>query len=216
MAAGMLGFLFANPGVARAQPVTLDFTVSPPTWLAAPLPWHEDGFTVASLTTNVSPGPWSPANPIVGRARGTTNDWALQFNGASDFVARGVITNDANVTFDLLSLDVSLSSSSGLNLARISTSAGGVYDLPATPGQGTLQFSGVGWENLSFVLIEFQTTYSPISYPTIPRPSLFLDNIVLLPAAVPEPAGLGLGVLGCLVAMGRNTRRRHRRRPLPV
>lgn len=215
VAAGMLLLFSAKLFTARAQLVTLEFTPPPPAPLVAPLPWHEEGFTVASLTTYLSSGPWSPANPIVSRGRGGTNDWALQFNGASDYVARAMITNDANVTFDLLSLDVSLTSASGLNLARISTSAGGIYNLPATPGQGTLHFSGTGWEDVSFVLIEFQTTYWP-TYPTLPRPSWFLDNIVLRPAEVPEPAGLGLGVLVCLGAMGRNSRRRRRRLPLPV
>lgn len=205
VAARLLLLIFASVVAARAELVTIDFTLSGPFGSRQALPWHEDGFTVVGLTTNLFGAPWTPDNPIVANERGTTNDWALHFGGGA-YVGRAMITNDARLPFDLLSLDVLLSSSGRLILARIISSAGGVYDLPTTPGQGTLQFNGASWKNLSYVLIEFQGSAAYDS-PVITLPSLFVDNIVLRSVQVPEPAGLGVGVWLGLGWMCRNRRR---------
>lgn len=192
VARGILFLLFSSLVSLRAQPVTIDFTTPSLTWLSAPLPWHEDGFTVASLTQVGSPQFPLNSNPrvIVGNKLSPYGGY-LQFLSENTNPVVALITNDAQRAFDLLSLDVILLRMYPTNLARISSSAGGTYDLFGASDESTLLFSGPQWESLSYLRIEFQ---SPLFGATtlLERLGMGLDNIVLRPVVVPEPTGLGL------------------------
>ncbi|MGC3956750.1 MAG: hypothetical protein QM813_01940 [Verrucomicrobiota bacterium] len=132
----------------------------------------------------------------------------LQFLSANTNIVAAFITNDFQQPFDFLSLDVVGLNMTATNYARISSSAGGVFDLFGTSAGTTLSFAGPSWENLSYLLIEFRAPLFRPS-PILDRLAMDLDNIVLRPAIIPEPTGFGLvvgvcvGVIGC----GRRFRR---------
>ncbi len=151
------------------------------------LPWHEDGFTTARL---------SGATDAVGiRATGRglpPYPGTLYLTSRGLVVSSVTITNDSFLTFDLLSLDL-LSIGTGIdsttNFARVTSSAGGAHDLFGTTPGTTLSFSGVQWENLSFVNVEF------LSSDVFSAGGVELDNFVLQPNSVPEPSSFWLGIV---------------------
>jgi hypothetical protein len=192
--AGVVLLVFFNQGSAvRAHSATIDFDYPnpippnphPPDWR---LPWREDGYTVVAgdpfqgsrilATIPVTGG--SPPYPGL-----------LQIVGSSSSVGLVIITNDASLPFDLVSVDVvnvSLGFNSPTNYASIKSSAGGSYSLLGTPNGTTVYFGDSHWRDLSFLRIEFLTD-------TRPSLGLELDNFVFQPGVVPEPSNLWFCVL---------------------
>jgi len=133
----------------RSQPVTIDFTTVSPIWLSVPLPWHEDGFTVASLTqVNPLQFPGNSNPRVMAGSKLSPQGGYLQFLSANTNIVTALITNDVLRPFNLQSLDVIGLNMDATNYARISSSAGGTYDLFGTPAGDTLSFTGSQWENL--------------------------------------------------------------------
>lgn len=163
-----------------------------------PLPWREAGFTVTSLTSLNSP--FISEQTTLGDPRGH----ALFFNGGMN-MSSAIITNDSMLTFDLLSLEIDRLNTlgSGTNYLRIISSAGGSYDFLNTPDGTTLSFTNSEWENLSYLRVDFLSSF-PVFV------GLELDNIVV--QTVPEPSTMLLcalflllfGIAG-IVRLKRNT-----------
>lgn len=180
---------------SSGQTVTLDFTFTSPPGPGSHLPWQEDGFTVTGWTTSNS----TMLNPRVATVSGGGVSGVLLFSGGTKVVANALITNDSASHFDLLSFDVvglDLAHHGPTNFARITSSAGGVFDLFGTTPRSTLSFSGSQWEGLSDLKIEF--LYEGDGTPPYVFPVLSLDNFVLHTVAVPEPSVCALvGSAGC-------------------
>lgn len=216
----VFAFAVTSAFLPAGQATTLEFTFTNNV-LARWLPWQEQGFTVA----NTTPSNYFPISyPIIGddsvwvaaidRNGDMLASAGLSFSGGNRTMTAAIITNDAALPFDLLSLEVvklsMLTSPNPAvnNYARIISSAGGSFDLLGTPDGTTLSFSGGEWENLSYLKIEYLSYgvygFSDQRNPARHSSELLLDNLVLQPIAVPEPSALGLfALVGSGVLLGK-------------
>ncbi|NOS70315.1 MAG: hypothetical protein HOP33_10335 [Verrucomicrobia bacterium] len=187
--AGLIFVLLASAtATLLAQTVTIDYNFHsfiPPNSIPVnwKLPWHEDGFTTARIGGAISDALLKLEIPKTGDSPPYSGTLFLTSNGST--ASSVLVTNDSLSTFDFRSLDIVgivAGTGSATNLARITSSAGGTYDLFGTPNGTTLSFSDVQWEGLSFVKVEFLSSAS--HFPG----SVELDNFVVQPNAVPEPS----------------------------
>jgi hypothetical protein len=179
---------------------TIDFdwpSTSPPgtNWS---LPWSEEGFTVsansyASLQpTRFTSPPYTGDLLLNSRFSPWPPIYELALHGSTV-----VITNDTGAPFSLESMEfvsMTLQQPSTNAYARVVTSAGGSCDLVGRAAGSILNFSGSGWEGLSWVSISF-TNY-PALMPGGPSSFPELDNFVVQVENVPESSPLFLSVLG--------------------
>jgi hypothetical protein len=192
--AGSVGyFLLTMVTLSSAQTALIDFTFTDSVGTGSGFPWREDGFTVNGLaTSSFFQPPRTISNPWVG----AVSIGSPPYDGALSFLsgvkpASVIITNDSARLFDFLSVDVDMLDFIPLaatNYAWIISSAGGLYDLSNTLVGTTLSFGGHQWENLSYLIIEFQSSGG--NAPPGLGNGLQLDNFLLRPAVVPEPSGL--------------------------
>jgi hypothetical protein len=177
---------------AQGQSVTIDFTRTRGN-PSVNIPWSEDGFTVTSPTPVEFGKPGGVSVTTGNSIPGTTPfppSGLLQFRagGLSYTLVTAFLTNDLSQTFDLLSLDFYSARLSTTSYARVYSSAGGSFDLLATPDQTTLTFNGDAWRNLSFVAVDLLSVRDTSS-------QLLLNNFVVQVNAVPEPSSAHIVLL---------------------
>jgi len=130
-------------------------------------------------------------------------DGMLSFSSGFRTLSSAIITNNTSELFDLVALDLEqleLNTLATTNIARMISSAGGVYNFTSSGVGKTISLQGSEWQNLDSIIIEYQL-YGGGNSPGIGT-GLTLDNIVLRPHTVPEPASWQFLTLTGFMALG--------------